>query len=121
MNNQAKIVIGAIAALAAILAIGLAVSLANDDDMGMGAGMSMSNGNHSMGMMQAMGDMDSDAMLEHMRQVLGEDGYQRMLAHMQDHRNGGEMPSGASIDDMMHRMMDGMMQQLPGDNGGSTP
>lgn len=121
MNNQAKIVIGAMAALAAILAVGLAVSLASDDGMGMGGGMSMSDANHSMGMMQAMGDMDSDAVLEHMRQVLGEDGYQRMLAHMQDHRNGGEMPSGASIDDMMHRMMDGMMQQLPGDNGGSTP
>ena len=78
MNNQAKVIIGALAALAAVLAIGLVVSLASDDDMGMGVGMGMNNSdNHSMGMMQAMGNMDSEEMLEHMRQVLGDDGYQR--------------------------------------------
>ena len=121
MNNQAKIIIGALAALAAVLAIGLVVSLASDDDMGMGAGMGMNNSNHSMGMMQAMGNMDSEEMLDHMRQVLGEDGYQRMLSHMRDHRNGAAMPSGSSLDDMMHRMMDGMMQQMPDDSGSNMP
>ena len=121
MNYRAKIIIGALAALTAILAIGLVVSLASDDDMGMGGGMSMSGSNHSMAMMQAMGDMNSDAMLEHMRQVLGEEGYQRMLAHMKDHRNGASIPSGSSLDDMMHRMMDGMMQQMPADGGGNMP
>ena len=115
MNQQAKIIIGALSALAIVLVIGLVVSLAmDDDDMDM-------NGNHSMGMMQAMGNMDSDAMLKHMREVLGEDGYQRMLGHMREHRNGVSTPSGSSVDDMMHRMMDGMMQQMPADSGGNMP
>ena len=115
MTQQAKVIIAALAAIAVGLAIGLVVSLAiDDDDMDM-------NGNHSMGMMQSMGNMDSDAMLEHMREVLGEDGYQRMLGHMREHRNGAATPSGSSIDDMMHRMMDGMMQQMPADSGGNMP
>jgi hypothetical protein len=115
MNQQAKIIIAALTAVVVALAIGLLASLAmDDDDFGM-------NGNHSMGMMQAMGNMNSDAMIEHMREVLGEDGYQRMLGHMREHRNGGAMPNGSSVDDMMHRMMDGMMQQMPADRGGNMP
>ncbi|HLF79953.1 MAG TPA: hypothetical protein VJB57_20940 [Dehalococcoidia bacterium] len=117
MNQQAKIIIAALAALAVVLMIGLVVSLANDDD---DFDMSMS-GNHSMGMMQAMGNMNSNAMLEHMREVLGEDGFQRMLGHMREHRSGAAMPNGSSVDDMMHRMMDGMMQQMPADRGGNMP
>jgi len=117
MNQQAKIIIAALSALAVVLAIGLAVSLAtDDDDMHTNA-----SGNHLMGMMQSMGNMDSDAMLDHMREALGEDGYQRMLGHMQEHRSGAAMPGGSSIDDMMHRMMDGMMQQMPADSGGNMP
>ena len=111
----------ALAALAAILAIGLVVSLASDDDMGMGGNMGMNNGNHSMAMMQAMGNMDSDAMLDHMRQILGEEAYQRMLSHMEDHRNGTPMTGNSAIDQMMHGMMDGMMQQMPDDSGGNMP
>lgn len=117
MNQQAKIIIAALSALAVILVIGLAVSLAMDgDDMHTNA-----NGDHFMGMMQSMGNMDSDAMLEHMREVLGEDGYQRMLSHMREHRSGAAMPTGSSIDDMMHRMMDGMMQQMPADSNNVMP
>ena len=117
MNQQAKIIIAALTALAVVLVLGLVVSLAMDDD-DMQTNM---NGSHSMGMMQGMGNMNSDAMLEHMRAVLGEDGYQRMLGHMREHRNGAAMPNGSSIDDMMHRMMDGMMQQMPADSGGNMP
>jgi len=117
LNQQAKLIIAALTVLVVVLAIGLVVSLAMDDDE-MDTNM---NGNQSMGMMQAMGDMDSDAMLGHMREVLGEDGHQRMLGHMREHRNGTAMPSGSSIDDMMHRMMDGMMQQMPADRGGDMP
>jgi hypothetical protein len=117
LNQQAKIIIAGLSILAIVLAIGLAVSLAmGDDDMHTNA-----NGNHYMGMMQSMGNMDSNAMLDQMREVLGEDGYQRMLSHMQDHRNGAAMPTGSSIDDMMHRMMDGMMQEMPDDSGGNMP
>jgi hypothetical protein len=116
MNQQTKFIIAGMSVLVVALAIGLAVSLAMDDDMHADA-----NGDHFMGMMQSMGNMDSDDMLGHMREVLGEDGYQRMLSHMQDHRNGAAMPGGSSIDDMMHRMMDGMMQQMPADSGGNMP
>jgi len=117
MNRQAKIIITGLSALTIVLVIGLAVSLAMDDD----EMHTDANGNHFMGMMQSMGNMDSDAMLDHMQEVLGEDGYQRMLSHMREHRNGAAMPSGSSIDDMMHRMMDGMMQQMPADSSGNMP
>lgn len=51
------------------------------------------SGNDSgyMGMMGAMRSIDREDMLRHMRDVLGEDGYQRMLAHLADHRNGAPM------------------------------
>lgn len=117
MSQQAKFITAALSILAIVLALGLIVSLAMDND-DMHTNM---NGNHSMGMMQAMGNMDSDAMLEHMREVLGESGFQRMLGHMAEHRNGAGMPSGASVDEMMHRMMDGMMQQMPADRENMMP
>lgn len=81
----------------------------------------MGGGNATMQMMQAMGNMDSDAMLTHMREVLGEDGYQRMLKHMQEHRAGGPMTANPAIDGMMHQMMDGMLQQMPDDGGRMMP
>ena len=74
-----------------------------------------------MGMMQAMGDMDSDALLTHMHEVLGEDGYERMLEHFRDHRSGGPMTGDAAVDGMMHQMMDGMLQQMPDDSGQMMP
>jgi len=119
MNNQAKIIIGALGALAVVLAFGLVVSLASDDNMG--SNMSRNSGNQSMAMMQAMGNMDSDAMLDHMRQILGEEAYQRMLSHMEGHRNGTPMTGNSAFDQMMHGMMDGMMQQMPDASGGNMP
>jgi hypothetical protein len=74
-----------------------------------------------MGMMQAMGDMDSDRMLTGMREVLGPDRYQRMLEHIAEHRKGGSMTGSAGMDGMMHQMMDGMMQQMPGDQKNIMP
>ena len=123
MNKQAKVIIAALSALSLALAVGLGVSLASGDDgvdTSMGMGMN-SNSNHPLGMMQAMGNMNSNGMLDHMKEILGADAYQRMLGHMRDHRIGASMPNGSSIDDMMHRMMDGMMQQMPDDRGGNMP
>ena len=123
MNTQAKVIIAVLSALSIALLVGLGASLAMDDhgmDTSMGMGMN-TNTNHPMGMMQAMGNMNSNAMLDHMKEVVGDDGYQRMLGHMRDHRNGAAMPNGSSFDDLMHRMMDGMMQQMPDDKGGNMP
>ena len=63
-------------------------------------------------MMGAMGSMDSAAMLQHMKEVLGEDGFKRMQEHLQPHQQGGPVTSGTQIDQMMHTMMDGMMAQM---------
>ena len=122
MTQQPKIIIAGLSAIIVALVIGLGFSLAMDGDDMDGNGMMGNTGNnHSMGMMQAMGNMNSDAMLEHMREVLGSDGYQRMQSHMREHRNGAQMPNGSSVDDMMHRMMDGMMQQMPDDRNNMMP
>ena len=79
--------------------------------------MDSDSGDGFMGMMDAMGDMDSGTFVEYMRDVLGEDGFGRMLDHMREHRDGGPMTGDPTIDDMMHRMMDGMMEHMPADNG----
>ena len=119
MDQRARFIIGTLTVVVLVLAVSLvAVIVADDDDyMPMRAG----TGNASMMMMQAMGAMDSDGTLEHMREVLGEDGYQRMLQHFRDHRSGGPMAGSAGIDNMMHQMMDGMMQQMPDDTGRMMP
>jgi len=118
MNTQAKIIIAGLTTGLAVLAIALAVALSSDDDDGMGH-MNQTNG--YMGMMQAMGNMDSDRMLADMREVLGPEGYQRMLDHMAEHRKGGHMAGNGSMDSMMHQMMDGMMQQMPADRNNVMP
>jgi hypothetical protein len=59
-------------------------------------------------------------MLGHMREVLGPEGYQRMLDHIAEHRRGGGM-HGLGIDGIMHQMMDGMMQQMPADRNNVMP
>jgi hypothetical protein len=81
----------------------------------------MANDTGSAGMMGAMGSKASDDMLKHMREVLGEDGYQRMLAHLADHRNGTPMAGNAAADQMMHTMMDGMIQSMPAGGGSVLP
>lgn len=119
MTTQAKIVIAALSALSVGLAIVLAVALASngDDDMDhMGTA-----GDGYMGMMQAMGGMDSDEMLKSMQGILGPDAFKQMADHMAAHRGSGQAPGSASVDSMMHRMMDGMMQRMPDDSNHMMP
>ena len=118
MNTRTTIAIGGLLAAVVAFAVALGVVFATDDANGAGGirhGMAASDG--SMGMMDAMGDMDSGPFVEYMRDVLGEDGFGRMLDHMREHRDGGPMTGDPTIDDMMHRMMDGMMEHMPADNG----
>ena len=120
MDQRARIIIGGLGALAVILAVALVAVIATNG----GGGTAMHGGvggSAPMGMMQAMGNMDSDAMLAHMREVLGEDGDQHMLQHFRDHLSGGPMTGDTAIDGMMHQMMDGMMQQMPDDSGHMMP
>jgi hypothetical protein len=124
MNTQARIVIGALLAAVVALAVVLGIVLATDEGDGNGTSSPRvtDNGNDGfVGMMRAMDMMDSDSMLSHMRDVLGEAGYQRMLAHFRDHQNGGPMTGNAEVDSMMHQMMDGMLQHMPMDSGNMMP
>lgn len=120
MDGRARAIIAGLSAVVVALAIALFVVAADaGDDDGVAGHDGM--GNSYMGMMQAMGEMDSEAMLSHMREVLGQDGYQRMLQHFQDHRNGRAMPGDGTVNGMMHQMMDGMMQQMPDTEGEHMP
>lgn len=120
MDRRARAIIAVLSAVIVALAVALFFVAANaGDDDGMADHGAM--GNSYMGMMQAMGNMDSDAMLGHMHEVLGQDGYQRMLQHFQDHRNGRSTSGGSAVDAMMHQMMDGMMQQMPDNPGRQMP
>ena len=123
MNTEAKAIIGALAATAIALAVvlGVVVAMDDDDDGDMAGGGHMTTGDSYAGMMQSMGDMDSDAMLGHMRQVLGVEAYQRMMDHLRDHRSGGPMTGDSDVDEMMHSMMDGMMQHMPADADNIMP
>ena len=107
MNTRTTIAIGGLLVASVAFGVGLGVVFATDDEAGDG----------SMGMMDAMGDMGSGTFAEHMRDVLGEDGFGRMLDHMREHRAGGPMTVDPTIDDMTHRMMDGMMEHMQSDNG----
>ena len=121
MNNQAKIVVGVLIAIVVGLAIAVGVMATgdNDDSVAMGSHMG-GNDNGYQGMMGAMGSMDHDDMLKHMREVLGEDGYQRMLAHLADHRSGTATTGNTAVDGMMHTMMDGMTERMPVGSGTVT-
>lgn len=121
MTTQARMIIGVLGALAVVLAVTLGVAIAIDDD-DTTAGRGHIDGDDSYaGMMQSMGDMDSDAMLDHMREVLGEDGFQRMTLHLSEHRAGGPMTGDSDVDGMMHQMMDGMMQHMPAERDNIMP
>jgi hypothetical protein len=117
MAKGTQAALGVLGVAVVALAIGLIVSLAWDHDPGrMNAGS-----NDYMGMMDAMGRMDSDDMLERMQSILGTEGYDAMLAHMAEHRSGTAMAPGAGMDGMMHTMMEGMMDQMPADSDGRMP
>ena len=107
MNTRTTIAAAGLLAVVVAFGVGLGVVFATDDEAG----------DSSMGMMDAMGDMDSGTCVEHMRDVLGEDGFGRMLDHLREHQDGGLMTSGQAADDMMHRMMDSMMEDMPKDEG----
>ena len=108
---RTQIAIGALAAIAAALAVALGVTLANADDGNDHVAMMMGQPGYS-GMMGAVGSMNSEAMLQHMKEVLGEDAFNRMQQHLRDHWSGGAMMDDAQVDQMMHGMMDGMMTQM---------
>ena len=120
MNTQARLIVGVLVAAVVGLAITVGVMAAGGDDHDVSTTTNhmMGNDNGYQGMMGAMGSMDYDDMLKHMREVLGEDGYQRMLAHLADHRSGTPMTGNTGVDEMMHTMMDGMTQSMP--MGGGT-
>ena len=123
MNTQVKMIVGILVAAVVGLGITVGVMAAGDGHNGNTtmADHTMGNDTGYVGMMGAMGSMDSDDMLKHMREVLGEDGYQRMLAHLADHRNGAPMTGNAAVDQMMHSMMDGLMQNMPMGSGTVLP
>ena len=121
MTTKTNILLWGLAAAVIALTISLVVSLydGHDNDH---MNASVYRGNDSyMGMMQAMGSMDSDQMLSMMRSILGEDDYSEMLQHMADHRNGMDSVYEDSTSGMMHRLMVGMMQRMPDDRGHNMP
>ena len=121
MDRRVRVIIGALVGVSAALAVALAVVIATGDGDESVVGGHMTGSDSYVGMMQAMGGMDSDAMLTHMRTVLGEDGYRRMLDHWRNHSSGGPMTGNAGVDAMMHQMMDSMMQRMPADRDRMFP
>ena len=111
MNTRTTIAVGGLLAVVVAFGVGLGVVFATDDEAGDG----------STGMMEAMGDMDSGTCVEHMRDVLGEGGFGRMLDHLREHQDGGLMTGGQAAGDMMHEMMDSMMEDMPADEGAVMP
>jgi hypothetical protein len=120
MDRSPWFVIGGLCVAVVVLSVALTVVVLRDD-AGTAATAPMPMGGGYMGMMQAMGGMDSDAMLGHMRDVLGDEDYARMLAHLEEHRRGGPMMRHPEVDEMMHRMFDGMLELMPADRGGVMP
>lgn len=114
MITPSRAIIGVLTAMVVGLSVALALVLASDDDgtdnhmVGQGQGFA--------GMMSAMADMDSDSMLEYMKEVLGEDGFQQMVQHFQDHSGGASMTGMSDVDQMMHTMMDGIFAEMPSDS-----
>jgi hypothetical protein len=121
MNRQSQIIIVTLFAIIVGLGITVGVMAAGDDDHDGPMSGHMDGDDAYLGMMGAMGSMNADDMLEHMQEVLGEEGYQRMLEHFADHRDGGSMNDNPAVDEMMHSMMDGMMQHMPADGNDVLP
>ena len=118
MITLTRAIIGVLGVAVVGLGIALGVALARDnrsDDH------RMDRVQGAAGMMSAMADRDSDAMLEHMKEVLGDDGFKRMQQHFQDHRSGASMTGMTDIDQMMHTMMDGIMANMPADSNNMLP
>ena len=118
MNLKARIVIAVLGSLVVVLGLALAVVLSTDAEDG--DVFSHPMGDSYQGMMAAIGYRDSDQMLERMKEILGPDAYETMLQHMAAHR-AGATASDATIDSMMHQMMDGMFQRMPADRHNLMP
>lgn len=121
MDQRAKVLIGTLLIVIAVMAVGLVAAAADGSGNSAMGGMRMNGADPYVGMMQAMGGMNSDAMLTHMRDVLGEDGYRRMQDHWRNHRASGPMTGNPATDEMMHQMMDSMMQRMPADRDRMLP
>lgn len=122
MTTPIRATIAALLLAVAGLGVALGIVLATDEDGDDGGRMmGQGQGQGIPGMMSAMADMDSDAMLAHMKEVLGDDGYQRMRQHFQDHGSGAPMTGMTDVDQMMHAMMDGMMAEMPADANNVMP
>lgn len=113
MSPAAKAIIAVLGALVIVLLA--AVLTAGDGGMPMHRDNGPAGG--YAGMLQAMGDRDTDRMLDRMRELLGDDAYQLMLEHFAEHRRGAATDD-PRIDSMMHRMMDGLMEQMPAGRDG---
>jgi len=113
VTREAKAVIAVLGALVVVLLVALLA--AADDDMPIRRGADP-EGRYA-GMLRAMGNRDTDGMLERMREVLGDDAFQRMLDHFAEHRRGSS-PGDPRIDSLMHQIMDGLMEQMPPGRGG---
>ena len=120
MNSQSRIIVGLLVAAVAALGIAVGAMAAGSDGDSDGTRNHMDADDPYTGMMGAMGSMDSDNMLEHMREILGQDGYNRMMRHFEDHQK-GVMTGDTEVDGMMHLMMDGMTRHMPGDNQDILP
>jgi hypothetical protein len=115
MNRQiliAGVVAVLVAVVAITMAIGVVIGTAIDDDHH--DRISERDGDDPfLGMMGAMGGLDTDDMLGHMGEVLNDEDYALMLEHMEEHREGDATGNASGVDGMMHRMMDGMLGHMP--------
>jgi hypothetical protein len=118
MITPARAIIGVLAIAVVGLGTALGIALASDED---GSDDQAMDGQGMTGMMSAMASMDSDAMLAHMKEVLGEDGFRRMQEHFQNHDSSMPMTGMTDVDTMMHAMMDGMMAEMPADSNNILP
>lgn len=119
MNTQAKVLVGFLSALVITLAMTLGVALTRGDDDNPSVAHSP-DGDQFAGMLEAIASMDSAAMLGHMKEILGDEGYQRMVSHMDKHQSGSKS-NDADVDRMMHKVMDGMMGHMPAEPGQVLP
>jgi hypothetical protein len=115
MTVATRLLIGGLAAAVVGLTIALAAVLISD------RGGGGNNSDPYFEMMGAIGRMDSDDMLSMMRGVLGQDGHDAMVAHMSQHRAGNYAETSPAIGSMMHQMMDGILQRMPMNRGGTMP
>lgn len=116
-NTRSTIAVAGIAGLIIGVLVTGAIALAVDDDGMMGGDGNgsvrdmMNSDDDAIGMMGAMGAMDSGEMMDHMRATLGDDGFTAMMDHMMNHES-MPMTGNESVDEMMHQMMDGMMDHM---------